>query len=989
MQTIFSLLIVEHKFWGAVFQPYILSKVKNYYSIEELLSSKNIDKFELTETERNIVELCDKYNDSNIVKIFSKEKTTLAEFMRKNKNNGKIVEFILKFIDKNVYQVATLLKNTDIQIYHKKAFSNLYESDLICAPKEFSKCTVLFERTAEDLRYSRKVLNDNVPVNLKGESPLVLSNSPCCILLKNNLLIFKDIDFNKISPFFNKEFISISKKTEKIYMETFVLNAIKENDVEAIGFCIKQNTIDFEPIISIAHDFNKNIVLNLDFKYGDKLYHSHVQTPKQVAMDVTDDQYVFTVTDRNLEKERLYETRLTEAGFRRFNTSLSPANSDDNPYGTIELLTANKEFLSDFSINLNIENKNFVIADAKVQTDFSEQKDWFDLRATVKIKNFSIPFIKLRNNILSGNREYVLPDGSITILPQEWFGKYSDLFNFGEETSNGSIRLKKMHVGIYNALESKDLPDNPIIKDEIVQAVPEGVNAILRNYQQEGYSWLCYLYNNNLGGCLADDMGLGKTLQFLTFFQYIYKGMLKNKTNNRTPQNKEWRYNSAEPTLFDLAEFPETRDTANAVQNAAPAISKPASLVILPTSLLHNWKNEIKKFTPELSVLDYSGQKRVRSKNIDLIFRHYNIVLTTYGVIRNDIDFLLSYNFECIVLDESQYIKNTSSQIYQSILKLEANHRFVITGTPIENSLTDLWAQLNFVNKGMLGSLSFFKSHYVTPLQKLKNSSSPLTDNLERKLQHLIKPFVLRRTKSEVSKDLPPVIEQTVICEMNEYQNKLYQTEISAIRNSLMDQILNKKDSILAISALLRLRQIANHPRLVDESFEFESPKLENIISRIESLRAGGHKVLIFSSFVKLLNIVEERLASIGINYAKLTGETTNREKIIDSFQNDPEKGCFLISLKAGGVGLNLTAADYVFILDPWWNPAAELQAINRSHRIGQKRTVMVYKFITKDTVEEKIQQLQHEKNKLANTFINTNNPFAIMEFEEIKNLFA
>ena len=987
MQTIFSLLIVEHKFWGAMFQPYMLSKVANYYSIEELLSSKNIDKFSLTETERDIVSLCDNYNDNNIVKTFSKEKVTLAEFMRKNKNNSNIIEFILKHIDKNVYKVAELLKETDIPVYHKKAFTNLYDSDRINVDKEFSKCTVLFERTSEDLRYSRKVINGGTQINLKGGSPLVLSNSPCCILLKNNLLTFKDIDYNKISPFFSKEFISIAKKTERKYMETFVMNAIKEDDVEAKGFCIRHNTMDFEPVVTVSHDFNQNAVLNLDFKYGDKLYHSFVQSPKQVALEVTGDQYVFTITERDLEREKFYVHTLNEAGFQCVNTGLRPYNSENcNIYDIIDLLTANKSILSDFTLNINFDDKNFVIADSEIQTNFSKQNDWFDINATVFIKNFSIPFYKLRNNILNGNREYVLPDGSVAVLPQEWFTRYSDLFSFGEETDSGSIRLKKMHVGIYNALESIDLPDKPLIKDEIIQDVPEGVNATLRNYQQEGYSWLCYLYNNNLGGCLADDMGLGKTLQFLSFFQYLYKGLKKKEVS--LSANNSWCHNSAEPTLFDLAEY-SPKKTDNTDVSCKSAESKHASLVIMPTSLLHNWKNEIKKFTPELSVLDYSGQKRVRTKNIDKIFQHYNIVLTTYGVIRNDIDFLSTYNFECIVLDESQYIKNTSSQIYQSILKLEANRRFVITGTPIENSLTDLWAQLNFVNKGMLGSLSFFKSHYVTPIQKYKNTSQPSVADLERKLQHLIKPFVLRRTKSEVSKDLPPVIEQTVLCEMNESQNKLYQTEKSAIRNSLMDQILQKRDSILAISALLRLRQIANHPQLVDESCELDSPKLESVLSHIESLQAGGHKVLIFSSFVKLLNIVEERLNSLGFSYEKLTGETSNREKVIESFQNNPEKVCFLISLKAGGVGLNLTAADYVFILDPWWNPAAELQAINRSHRIGQKRTVMVYKFITKDTVEEKIQQLQCEKNKLANTFINTNNPFAAMEFEEIRDLFA
>ena len=352
---------------------------------------------------------------------------------------------------------------------------------------------------------------------------------------------------------------------------------------------------------------------------------------------------------------------------------------------------------------------------------------------------------------------------------------------------------------------------------------------------------------------------------------------------------------------------------------------------------------------------------------------------------RNDIDFLTQYEFECIVLDESQYIKNTSSQVYQSVSELKAKRFFVMTGTPIENSLNDLWAQLNFVNRGMLGSLSYFKNHFVQPIVNQQD------EEREKRLQQIIKPFILRRTKNEVAQDLPPVIEQTVYCEMAEEQQKIYVSEKSAVRNNLFEQISHsglEKNTMLAISALLRLRQLANHPAMVLDNYPGESAKIEEVISRIESLQAEHHKVLIFSSFVKLLQLVEKRLQQLDIDYAMLTGETQNREEVVLRFQENPDVGCFLISLKAGGVGLNLTAADYVFILDPWWNPASELQAINRAHRIGQDKTVMVYRFISVDTIEEKIQNLQSEKSKLANTYINTNNPFTDLEVSDVERLF-
>ena len=387
-----------------------------------------------------------------------------------------------------------------------------------------------------------------------------------------------------------------------------------------------------------------------------------------------------------------------------------------------------------------------------------------------------------------------------------------------------------------------------------------------------------------------------------------------------------------------------------------------------------------------LRSLDYSGSKRVRSHDVGRIFSHYDLVFTTYGVVRNDLDFLQNYHFECVVLDESQYIKNTSSQVYQSVLNLKANHYYVISGTPIENSLNDLWAQMNFVNRGILGNINYFKNYFVTPITRQQN------EEREQRLQQIIKPFIMRRTKSEVAKDLPPMIEQVVLCEMTEEHKKFYTQEMSVVRNNLMDRILMdgvEKSSILAISALLRLRQISNHPSLVTDDYEGESSKLEEVLSRIESLRAEDHKVLIFSSFVKNLDLVEARLQQLGLKYSKLIGATQNREQVVSEFQNKPDIGIFLISLKAGGVGLNLTAADYVFILDPWWNPAAEAQAINRAHRIGQDKTIMVYRFIMADTIEEKIQNLQAEKSKLAQTFINNNNPFLSMTAEEMKAFFS
>jgi len=401
---------------------------------------------------------------------------------------------------------------------------------------------------------------------------------------------------------------------------------------------------------------------------------------------------------------------------------------------------------------------------------------------------------------------------------------------------------------------------------------------------------------------------------------------------------------------------------------------------------VHNWANEIAKFAPQLKIYLYTGNNRTKSKEIGKILKHYHIVLTSYGIARNDIEYLKNYNFQYLILDESQNIKNPGSKIYQAVSELKANHKLVLTGTPIENALVDLWAQMNFVNNGLLGNLNFFKNHFAGPIEKKQD------ENKEQKLRQLINPFILRRTKEMVAKELPPVTEQTLVCDMTEDQQKFYEREKSGIRNELLKAIEQtgvNKNAILALQALTKLRQIANHPALVDESYTGSSGKYEQIFEKLGNAISENHKVLIFSSFVKDLELIEKDLQKQNIKYSKLTGSTTDRQKVINAFTNDESCRVFLISLKAGGVGLNLIEADYVFVLNPWWNPAAEAQAINRAHRIGQTKNVFVYKFIAAESIEEKIAKLQEKKMALADSFITTNNPLKDLSETELQELFA
>ncbi len=378
----------------------------------------------------------------------------------------------------------------------------------------------------------------------------------------------------------------------------------------------------------------------------------------------------------------------------------------------------------------------------------------------------------------------------------------------------------------------------------------------------------------------------------------------------------------------------------------------------------------------------YIGNQRSRQISA---FSEHDVIISSYHTIRQDIEVLSGFRFHYIILDESQVIKNPSSKVYKAMTMLNSEHRLALTGTPIENSLTDLWSQMNFVNEGLLGNLNFFRREFVVPIEK-KNDA-----DCEERLKKLINPFILRRTKDEVARDLPEISDQVIYCSMTDAQRKFYEEEKSTIRRSIFENIDTQginKSAMIVLQGLTRLRQAANHPALIDEDYRDDSGKFSEILRNIENIIAEGHKVLIFSSFVKHLELFRNELSVLNIPHTILTGASTDRESIVRNFQENPLCKVFLISLKAGGVGLNLTAAGYVFILDPWWNPASEEQAVNRAHRIGQEKNVFVFRFISENSIEEKIQRLQEKKSKLAEAFVTSNNPLKNIDRQEIEKLF-
>jgi superfamily II DNA or RNA helicase len=476
--------------------------------------------------------------------------------------------------------------------------------------------------------------------------------------------------------------------------------------------------------------------------------------------------------------------------------------------------------------------------------------------------------------------------------------------------------------------------------------LPAAVNATLRPYQKQGFNWLWFLYSYGLNGILADDMGLGKTLQALVTLQH-----------------------------------------ARDVDGPKP------SLIVCPTSVVFNWRNEIVKFTPELKCMELTGTDRFsRYKKLN----DYDIILTSYSIMRRDVNALKGYPFRYVILDESQNIKNIESQTAAAAKQLVAEHRLALSGTPIENRLSELWSVFDFLMPGFLGEKEEFRHRFINPIEERGDRT------IERRLKKQVSPFILRRMKQDVAQDLPPKIENVLYCELTDQQQGLYKQILERTRDEIFNAVAEKgvagsQMSILA--ALLRLRQVCCHPQLLGDALgqtDFsglnESGKLDALTEMLDNIVAEGHRVLIFSQFVEMLKIVRKWLEARGIRHEYLTGETkaTDRESAVFRFNHNEDIPVFLISLKAGGTGLNLTGADYVIHFDPWWNPAAEEQATNRAHRIGQTKNVFVYRIIAKGTVEEKVLKLQDRKRDLVDSIISADRSIGkLLSFEDLKDILS
>ncbi|WP_337175997.1 SNF2-related protein [Paludisphaera sp.] len=662
------------------------------------------------------------------------------------------------------------------------------------------------------------------------------------------------------------------------------------------------------------------LLADLEFDYDGALIPAGRTTPLAVSTELG------LVIRRDPKTESAADIKLFELGFRLAKDPRLDPNTLEIPVKVMDAVT--KELVE---AGWRVEAEGKLIRPAgEFKLALSTGIDWFDLDGGMDYGGQNVSLPDLLSAARRGETMIELGDGSMGMLPDDWLKRYGLLADLGS-AENGGLRFNASQAGLLDAL----LENQPEIQiDEAFAKVrqnlrqfqgvvpldaPPGFHGELRPYQREGLGWLDYLQRFGFGGVLADDMGLGKTIQVLALLQ-----------------RRRFRRQAKGP-----------------------------SLAVVPRSLVFNWLSEAEKFTPRLRVLDYTGPGR---HPLRADFDRYDLIVTTYGTLRTDIAELVDMEFDYVILDEAQAIKNAESQSSKAVRLLKSGHRLAISGTPIENHIGELWSLLEFLNPGMLGTDTVFKRYA---------SASNAEGEDRGMLAKALKPFILRRTKSEVVKDLPDKTEATLYCDMESEQRRAYEELRAHYRDALLkkDPTELNRSKIEVLEALLRLRQAACHPGLVNpELSDSPSAKLDMLLPSLAEVVAEGHKVLVFSQFTTFLGIVRDRLDQEKLTYEYLDGRTRNRAAKVDRFQNDPDCPIFLISLKAGGLGLNLTAAEYVYLLDPWWNPAVEAQAIDRSHRIGQTQHVFAYRLICRDTVEEKILDLQQKKRDLADAILNADN---------------
>jgi SNF2 family DNA or RNA helicase len=913
--------------------------------IQKKATVDNLSEFqlELTSTTQKLLDIVDVLAPKKLEKKYNtnpKKPILLAVLFANNDISSKITEFVHRQLG-DFLQII-LQENCPICLdIESKVLAHLTQ---LTPNATQLQPQIYFEQNAEGLIYRLRIKENNQTWRIQEKPCTLVCNEPAWIIRDQQLYHVEGINSGRLKPFFTKDEVVIPQNKLKEYCQKVILPLVEKLDFEHHGFSILPYNSVKKASLSIVHNFiTKAYNIALFFEYEKISFNWKENRLQKSFLDFDEkEQVVIHHVKRNLEAENKYVLALNALNLSNQESNYFSLNEDKN--NTVShiidwfITHQNTLQLKGFDVEkIYLDNKNIALLKPQLNLNVTQENDWFDLKGDVILGAFTIPFAQLIPHIRERNPYFLLPDNTYFIIPEEWLETYKGVAQFGKSQAN-IIKIAKS--------QAPALLDNTLLvstqnidNEQVAWEAPQYLKANLRPYQIEGVQWLLSHYRNNLGACLADDMGLGKTLQTIATLLYAKEHKKEGNASMGVQVN-----------MFDAA---LKDDFLKPLQ----------ALIVLQASLVYNWESEWKKFAPVITIYRHIGASR--HKDLRLISR-FDVVLTTYQTVAKDVSLLEKFEWEYIILDESQYIKNKESDAFKAVNRLPAKHKISLSGTPIENSLADLWSQMEFINPGLLGSFSAFDRGFLKPIEKEQSEAQ------KELLRNLVRPYLLRRTKEEVAKDLPPVVRHIVYSDMGDAQRKVYEKEKSSIRNLLLGVELAGKSSFeyqnIVVQYLTKLRQLAIHPKLIIEDYAGESAKFDDALATWDAVRRANHKMLLFSFYVKNLDLYKTYFDKNAHKYALLSGDTSleKRNKEITEFQEKEDIQTFLISLTAGGVGINLTAADYVFLLDPWWNPAKEEQAIARAHRIGQKNTVIVYKFITKDTIEEKILLLQERKQQLA-----------------------
>lgn len=857
-----------------------------------------------------------------------------------------VVTHVKRMADQRLCQAVSAAMSLDIPVlYAKESQTALHLTDRLHMAQAREVTPVMrFHRHDQGTTYRLLLRIDGRLVDHLAEHRLaVLSYQPATFVLDDAVYSLSDgFSSQLLLPFVSKDQVQIARRVENDYFQRFILRFVARAEIEAEGFDISDESLSPQARLTCQTAIDGARLLTLQFAYGTAVYTLDSKSNGRVTLTEADGTFRFVRQLRDRQQEQAIAHWLAQT------TGAGPTVRLDSLSDMIAWLRTYAPLLKSHGIDVVQPSDHiYYIGPLSVEQNETWHGDWLQTDVTVIADDgrLRLPLLDLRDTLLRGEREYMLPTGERLLIPQEWLQRYTGLLLTGMPRGHGFQRHRSQVPAVSQSDAAAQGADSmaTVGRQAIDAVLPPQLGrkeqtAVLRTYQLDGFQWLWQNFMAQTGCCLSDEMGLGKTIQTIAL-------LLKYKETAQPPQT------ATAPMPGMLFSDEEMQGGATPHDADATGMSFRTSLVVAPASVVHNWRNELARFAPRLLVMSYTGDNAARREKRRALMR-WDVVLTTYHTLLNDIAQIASHEFGIVVFDESQAFKTPSSLIHQAVGQLRALHRMALSGTPVENNLQELWSLMSVLNPHLLGDASSFRKAFADPI------ATQMEESRRELLRQLIAPYFLKRTKDEVLSDLPERQDEVVVCPMTDAQASLYAAELSKARNEWLDtEATGSHREMHMLAALQRLRKIANG-----------EGKMAVVFSQLESLRATQHKVLLFSEYVSLLDEVGQEMARRSWTYAMLTGQTTQREEVIARFQQQADCQFFLISLKAGGVGLNLTAADYVFLLDPWWNRAAEEQAIARAHRIGQRRSVFVYRFVSAGTLEEQILTLQERKQSLIDS---------------------